>query len=91
MGKADFPIDGYQIFWYSNDHDPPHFNIEKKGHWAIRVKFTLSNDKNLEFDIVWQNQTRGPSSKEQRLFRKYIKKHKEHLLKEWEIKICKRD
>lgn len=76
MGKADFQLDGYQIFWYSSDHDPPHFNIEKVGHWGIKVKFTLSDENDLNFEMVWQNQKRGPSGADQKLFREYISTHR---------------
>jgi len=91
MGRADYQLEGYEIFWYSNDHDPPHFNIEKRGHWGIKIKFTLSTDKHLEFEMVWQNQNRGPSSKEKKLFGEYIKQHQAHLLQEWETKVCKQN
>jgi hypothetical protein len=90
LGKAANQLNGYDIYWYSNDHDPPHFNIEKRGHWGIQVYFLLSCESFLDYVIVWQNQKKGPSGKELQLFCDYITEHKEHLLLEWETKVCKR-
>jgi hypothetical protein len=87
VGKADHQLQGYEIFWFSNDHDPPHFNVEKRGHWRIKVHFTLSTDDHLEFKAIWQNQKRILSGKEQKLLCKYIKINRVHLLDEWERKV----
>lgn len=88
MGKADYQIEGYEIFWYSNDHLPAHFNIERRGEWGIKVYFLLSDSTSLNYEIVWQNKQHGPSSKELAVFRQYVIDNKEHLLKEWETKVC---
>ena len=89
MGKADYQLDGYDIFWYSNDHTPAHFNIEQKGHWCIKFYLLLPSEDELNYAITWKNKSRGPSSKELKLFRDYVKTHKEHLQQEWETKVCK--
>jgi len=89
LGKADYQLDGYEIFWYSNDHAPAHFNVQKKGHWGIKVYFELSNQYKLSYVISWQNKSIGPTSKELKLLREYVQAHKAHLQHEWEVKVCK--
>jgi hypothetical protein len=40
-----FEISGLSCWFWSNDHDPPHFHVKKHGEWEIKVKFTESEGK----------------------------------------------
>ncbi len=89
MPKADYQIEGYRIFWHSNDHAPEHFHIEYRGHWEIRIYFVESmKDDFLHFDIVWPKTRLNLTGRELRLFQEYVISHQEHLLREWETKVC---
>lgn len=39
-----FEIPGLSCWFWSNDHDPPHFHAKKEGEWEIRVKFTEASE-----------------------------------------------
>jgi hypothetical protein len=34
-----FSIAGMKLWFYSNDHEPPHFHAKRNGEWEMRVKF----------------------------------------------------
>jgi hypothetical protein len=77
-----FEIDGIYCWFWSNDHDPPHFHAKKEGKWEIRVKFTQSDEDMFEH-------VRGcnPKGKTLRLLRETVKENREHLFAEWEASV----
>jgi len=34
-----FEISGLKSWFWSNDHEPPHFHVKKTGEWEIKVSF----------------------------------------------------
>lgn len=34
-----FEIDGLVLWFFSYDHDPPHFHAKRAGEWEVRVYF----------------------------------------------------
>jgi hypothetical protein len=45
MPKVEcFEIPGVYCWFWSNDHDPPHFHAKREGEWEIRVRFTESEE-----------------------------------------------
>jgi hypothetical protein len=74
-----FEIPGLSCWFWSDDHDPPHFHVKKKGKWEMRVKFLLT-DHDM-FELVWGDK---PSGKELRHLRTVVTANLTQLLAEWE-------
>ena len=50
MPKVEcFEIPGLTCWFWSNDHNPPHFHAKKNGEWELRVRF-LEDEM---FEVVW--------------------------------------
>ena len=77
---ACFEIPGLSCWFWSNDHDPPHFHAKKEGEWEIRVKFTETE----MFESVWGDE---PSGKVLRQLRKAVRDNRDDLLAEWEANV----
>ena len=43
-----FQIPGLQIWFWSNDHEPPHFHVKRRGEWEVKVFFMLAHDEMIE-------------------------------------------
>lgn len=83
MSKVDcFEISGLVCWFWSNDHNPPHFHAKKEDEWEIRVKF--SEGEALMFEPVWGAE---PGGKVLRQLKKAVRKHRAALLAEWEAKV----
>jgi hypothetical protein len=83
MPKVEcFEIPGLYIWFWSNDHDPPHFHVKQEGEWEIKVKFAEGEEQMFE-----QEWGCIPSSKVLRKLKKAVKKHRADLLAEWEAKV----
>ena len=48
---ACFEFPGLSCWFWSNDHDPPHFHAKKEGEWEIRVKFTETEDADVRVGL----------------------------------------
>lgn len=46
-----FRMQGVALWFWSDDHEPPHFNAKQNGEWEVKVKFMRRRTKMLE--IVW--------------------------------------
>ena len=79
---ACFEFPGLSCWFWSNDHDPPHFHAKKEGEWEIRVKFTETEDEMVE--LVWGDK---PSGKILRLLRREVRLNRDNLLAEWEANV----
>ena len=77
---AKFRIEGVRLWFYSNDHEPPHFHAKRAGQWEIRVHFLLPREEMLE--IKWE--TRPVSAKVRRQLCRLAENHREALLGQWE-------
>ena len=75
-----FRLSGIKCWFYSNDHDPPHFHAERSGTWECRVNFQLAADSMLEF--LWHDSPMARSDR--RLIEKAVKANRSTLLKQWE-------
>ena len=83
MPKVDcFEIPGLYCWFWSNDHDPPHFHAKREGEWEIKVKFAEGEEE--MFEQEWGD---TPSGKTLRQLKKAITTHREALLAEWEAKV----
>jgi hypothetical protein len=79
---ACFEIAGLSCWFWSNDHDPPHFHAKKEGEWEIRVKFNEAEDQ--MFELVWGDEPRGRILRQ---LRKVVKDNRSNLLGEWEANV----
>jgi hypothetical protein len=85
MGKVEaFTIEGLTIWFWSEDHRPPHFHVKKADAWEMKVNF-LEDTKKAMFEIIWSN--KPVSAKAKRELAKQVKAHRQELLKEWETKV----
>jgi hypothetical protein len=79
---ACFEIPGLSCWFWSDDHDPPHFHAKKQGHWEIRVKFTEA--ENDMFELIWGD---APRRKVLRQLKKAVTENRDELLAEWEANV----
>ena len=89
MGKLQsFKIDGLDLFFNSNDHNPAHLHVRKLGAWEIRVYILFcSKEDGLDFTAVYPPNPQI-SSKEKNKILKLVLENKSKLLIEWKQKVC---
>lgn len=75
-----FKIPGLKCWFWSNDHEPPHFHATRDGEWEVRVFFMLPLDEMIE--IEWN--TKAVSSAALKQLSSLTLKHRSELLLEWE-------
>ncbi len=68
------------LWFWSNDHEPPHFHAKRKGEWEVAVRF-LENPANM-FEVKWGS--RAFSSHYRKVIGQMVIHHRMELLKEWE-------
>jgi hypothetical protein len=79
---ACFEIPGLACWFWSNDHDPPHFHVKRAGEWELKVKFTEGEAQ--MFDLAWGT---TPKAKVLREIAKNVQAKRVELLAEWEAKV----
>jgi hypothetical protein len=85
MGKvAAFTLAGIACWFYSQDHQPPHFHAKRTGQWHARVFFLEARGKMVE-------RVRGPrgimSAGDREALCDMAELYREELLTEWEQKV----
>lgn len=90
MGKVEaFEIAGVECWFWSADHNPPHFNAKRRGQWVFKVYFMLAPDRMLHRDA---GSPRGRiSSQDRRELCRLARQHRAALLLEWEKKVQRND
>jgi hypothetical protein len=78
-----FSISGLKLWFWSNDHNPPHFHAKKEGTWEVRVLF-LEASSNM-FETVWGD--KAFSAKDRRALEAMVETCRDKILKEWEEKV----
>ena len=48
---ACFEIPGLSCWFWSNDHNPPHFHVKREGEWEIQVNFAEGEEAMFEFQL----------------------------------------
>ena len=76
-----FEIPGLHCWFWSNDHDPPHFHVKKNGEWELTVKFLEGKDS--MFEMKWG---KAPKAKVLREIVANAIANRYALLLEWEDK-----
>jgi hypothetical protein len=79
---ACFEIPGLSCWFWSNDHDPPHFHAKRAGEWELRVKFAEGEAQ--MFELVWGEEPKG---KVLRQIAKAVRENRAMLLAEWEANV----
>ena len=77
-----FEIPGLTCWFWSNDHDPPHFHVKREGEWELKVNF--AEGESLMFEPVWGD---GPKSRVRREIARKVEENRVQLLAEWEAKV----
>jgi hypothetical protein len=83
MPKVDcFVIPGLVCWFWSNDHDPPHFHVKREGEWEIKVNFLAAEGE--MFELQWGS---APKGKVLRQIARAVIANRAALLAEWEAKV----
>jgi hypothetical protein len=81
-----FELPGFDLWFNSEDHLPPHFHVEKAGDWEIKVHFMRHPDEMLE--TVWPKNPKRkgnqPRPGELRAITGKAEEHRAELLEEWQ-------
>lgn len=82
MGQITlFAIAGLRCRFYSNDHSPPHFHVERAGHFAAKVFFLTDP---IDVRVQWGKVRASDTKKLQRV----VRMHRKALLQQWERDVC---
>lgn len=73
-----FAISGVKFWFWSNDHEPPHFHAKKRGEWEIKVSFL--EDASQMIEVVLGK----PPAKVQKTIAKLAEQHRLELLQQWQ-------
>lgn len=88
-----FELAGFELWFNSDDHLPPHFHIEKTGAWEIRVRFL--RDREEMFVVVWPKSPKRkggkPTKAELREIADAAEAHRAELLEQWEQDVVVKD
>ena len=80
---ACFEIPGLKCWFWSSDHNPPHFHVKRVGEWEMKVNFLEQNEDEV-FELVWGD---CPRSKVLKTIQKAVTANRDALLAEWETKV----
>lgn len=75
-----FGFDGLKLWFWSNDHDPPHFHAKKNGEWEVKVHFLLDPSDMIE--VKWA--VKKISASNLKSICSQAEQHREKLLAEWQ-------
>jgi len=75
-----FNIEGLKAWFWSADHDPPHFHAKRSGEWELKVCFLNTPEEMIE--VMWAN--KQPSRSELKELTSLAEAHRAELLEQWE-------
>lgn len=75
-----FGIEGVRTWFWSDDHNPPHFHAKRAGEWEVKVQFLLAPDAMIE--VVW-SEKKAPGKTLKELCSLAVA-HRVDLLTQWE-------
>jgi uncharacterized protein DUF4160 len=88
LGKVECCfLPGLDLFFYSDDHGPPHVHVRSQGRWEIRVDLVLTTKDDLVFSVKWQRDLVGPRRRIQRALCRVVTTYRGALLNEWNQKV----
>jgi len=75
-----FQIEGLKLWFWSNDHEPPHFHVKKAGEWEVKISFMLDQSEMVE--VEWSK--KHLSQKVLKQLTKLAEEHRVALLIQWQ-------
>jgi hypothetical protein len=75
-----FEIPGLKLWFWSDDHEPPHFHAKRAGEWEVKVSFLVEPDEMIAFCWV----EKRPSSRDLNEITDLSEEHRVALLEQWE-------
>lgn len=75
-----FEILGLKLWFWSEDHEPPHFHAKRTGEWEVKVNFMRAPEEMIE--LVWAD--KSPASRVLRELTQLAEQHRVELLEQWE-------
>ena len=75
-----FQVSGLKMWFWSNDHEPPHFHAKRSGEWEVKVSFMLGPDDMIE--IKWSE--KEVPAKTLKNLRSKAERYREDLLAQWQ-------
>lgn len=76
---AAFQVPGLKLWFWSNDHAPPHFHAKRPGQWEVKVHFLADPNKMIE--LCWE--TRKPTRRDMKALTELAEEHRLALLDQW--------
>lgn len=73
-------VDGLRLWFWSDDHNPPHFHAQRPGEWELKVNFMESSAAKM-FTLVKGNKVPSAYTK---LLEKLVVENRLGIFKEWE-------
>lgn len=64
------------MWFWSHDHEPPHFHVKRQGEWEVKVHFLLDPSEMVE--LVWSE--KAPSKKVLKELAACAEEHRAELL-----------
>jgi hypothetical protein len=80
---AAFTIDGLRMWFWSNDHIPMHFHVERPGEWEIAVDI-MGSVTELSYTVKWGS---GPNGSLRAQLLAQVNTHRVALVLEWSAKV----
>jgi Domain of unknown function (DUF4160) len=78
-------ISGIQLWFYSHDHEPPHFHAKRRGEWEYKVNFLQAVDEMLV--LVWSEKKMQMSKADRERLQELVEENRFEILREWEQKV----
>lgn len=75
-----FGVAGLKMWFWSLDHEPPHFHAKRDGEWEVKVHFLRASGEMME--LVWAD--KNPPRRILRQLGRLAEEHRFELLQEWE-------
>ena len=83
VNVRSFQIAGVRCWFWSNDHEPPHFHIEAEdGDWNAKVFFLLDDDQMIQ--DVYARKSSGIPTQMRKVLYNEIGLNRIDLLMQWE-------
>lgn len=80
---SQFQIDSVRMWFWSMDHQPPHFHIEHEGgEWSAKVFFLEKNEEMIQ--DIHSRKTQGIPNKVKKELISKVRDFRAELLSEWE-------
>ena len=79
-----FTIGGVHLWFWSNDHNPPHFHAKRNGKWEVRVYFMEESAVTM-LDVKWGGKAFTKADK--KVIEEMVVAHRQEILEEWETKV----